>query len=160
MNTERIPTPVIYIALMPVALILSFLAEYAAIMSASALPDWVVGRWMDIPLNVIPAALAGYVVYRAPAEQANASARDGDPHLFRSAPLYVGIVLLVVWIAGGISSSGFGLVAQLFMWPLAAFLGGVFADLQAGRDAVQVLAAELVPTARRVAQGIHRNSLS
>ena len=141
MRTGRIPTAVIYVALMPVALILSFVAEYAAIMAANALPDWVVGRWMGIPLNLIPAALAGYFVYRIPTEHALASARAGEPHLLRSGPLYIGILALGTWIAGGIGSSGFGLVAQLFMWPLAAFLGGVFADLQAGRDAVYEPAA-------------------
>jgi len=141
LSTERMPIPVIYLALMPVALFLSVLAEFAAIMAANALPDWVVGRWMGIPLNLIPATFAGYFVYRVPAEHAHASARDGDPHLFRSAPLYAGIALVSVWIVDGIRSPGFGLIAQLGMWPFGAFLGGVFADLQAGRDAVHEPAA-------------------
>lgn len=136
MSTDRFPTAVIYIALMPVALIIGVLAEFAAITAANALPDWVLGRWMGIPLNLVPAALAGYFVYRVPAEHANVSAREGDPHVFRSAPLYMGILLLGIWIAGGIGSPSFGLVAQLLMWPLGALVGGVFADLQAGRDVV------------------------
>jgi hypothetical protein len=139
MSTERMPTAVIYLALMPVALILGVLAGFATLMAANALPDWVVGRWMRIPLNLIPAAFAGYVVYRVPVENAQAGAREGDPHLFRSAPLYVGIVLAGVWIVHGIGLPGFGLVAPAFMWPLGAFLGGVFADLRAGRDVVHEL---------------------
>jgi hypothetical protein len=53
-------------------------------------------------------------------------------HLRRAAPLYVISGLLGAVIAANHSDPGFGLVAQLFVWPVLVTLGGILGDRLAG----------------------------
>jgi hypothetical protein len=125
-----------YLGLMPVAAIAAIFSQYLAISVLNQLPrDWL-SEWVGWPINVIPSAAAGFLVYQSPARRAIARGRAAvEAYLLRTAPLYVGIILLAVWISLGMREPGFGLVAQLLLWPLAAFLGGLLADFVAGRRA-------------------------
>jgi hypothetical protein len=90
-----------------------------------------------VALNAVPAILAGGLIYGIAARDRGAEARSR--HIIRSAPLYCTALALGSLIALGWRDPGFRLVAQLFIWPLAAVIGGIIADaaVQPRRASVQ-----------------------
>jgi hypothetical protein len=84
-------------------------------------------------LNFIPSAVAGGAVYGALARWRRPTpsvTTAGSRHVVRTAPLYALAITLAIVLWDGFHNprSGFGLVAQLVVWPLAAVVGGIIAD--------------------------------
>lgn len=95
------------------------------------LPDWVI--WA---LNLVPASGVGLWSYYSFARRQQRQVvitESPTGHLRRAAPLYVISGLLGAVIAANYRDPGFGLVAQLFVWPLMVALGGILGDVLAGR---------------------------
>jgi hypothetical protein len=85
-------------------------------------------------VNFLPALAGGFVAYGLVAERALRSGRPSvRGHLWRAWPLYGGAIFLGTAFVTGWRSPGFGLVAQLVLWPALAFVGGIIADLVVGR---------------------------
>jgi hypothetical protein len=122
------------VAFVPVA-ILSILVSYASIGFASAVLPRFGPVWVGVVLNLLPQVATGGVVYAAIAGLRRPSRGVASRHIVRAAPLYVIGLALAVLVALGWRDPGFGLVAQLFVWPLAAVIGGIVADaVVAGRQ--------------------------
>ena len=79
-------------------------------------------------LNVLPAFAVGAASYFVLGRSRMA---EGATRLARVGPLCLVGAALGVLIVQNWNSPGFGLVAQLFVWPLMAALGGVLGDLLA-----------------------------
>jgi hypothetical protein len=94
------------------------------------LPDWVI--WA---LNLVPAfgvGVWGYGSFARRQTRREAATAPTTGHLGRAAPLYVISGLLGAVIAANYRDPGFGLVAQLVVWPLMVTLGGILGDRLAG----------------------------
>lgn len=94
------------------------------------LPDWV-----GLALNLVPGFGVGvWSYYSFARRQQRRTAVTVPPagHLRRAAPLYVISGFLGAVIVANYRDPGFGLVAQLFVWPLMVTLGGILGDRLAG----------------------------
>jgi hypothetical protein len=133
------------VAFVPVA-ILSIVVSYASIGLANAVLPRFGPVWVGVLLNLLPQVATGGAVYAAIAGLRRPAPGVASRHLVRAAPLYVIGVVLAVLVALGWRDPGFGLVAQLVVWPLAAVIGGIVADAVVtrrwGRAGVATLAAE------------------
>jgi hypothetical protein len=115
-------------AFLPVAM-LAIIVAYVSLGVANAVLPRFSAAWSGLLLNVLPAAATGAVGYRALARWRTAGGGWQD-HVIRASPLYLLTVALGALMVIGFRNprSGFGLVAQLVVWPLAAALGGVVGD--------------------------------
>ena len=108
------------------AMVLSIVFSLLAIEAANRVIPPFASFWFALALNALPAILAGVVVYGIAARLRRTE--TPSRHVIRSAPLYCATLALVILIALEWHRPGFGLVAQLFVWPLGAPLGGIAAD--------------------------------
>jgi hypothetical protein len=83
---------------------------------------------LSVLLNVLPPFVVGAASYFV---LDRSRMTKGTTLLARVGPLCLVGAALMVLIALNWNSPGFGLVAQLFVWPLMAALGGVLGDLLA-----------------------------
>ena len=82
-------------------------------------------------VNFLPALVAGFVTYHLVGKYALAHQGDRPPgHFLRSWPLYLGALVCGHSFITGWRTPGFGLVAQLVLWPWMMFTGGILADLR------------------------------
>lgn len=114
----------------PVA-VLGGLASLGVLLLATAADLRNLPLWIAWALNTLPAFGCGVVCYyrigrrdRARDESVNRKWR----HLGRMWPLYLIGLLLILSIWRGSSLSDFGLVEQLFVWPLATTAGDIGGD--------------------------------
>jgi len=120
---------------LPVA-ILGCLVTLLAISLVNALNMKYLPDWVGLALNLVPGFGVGVWSYhRFARRQQRRTTITAPPtgHLRRAAPLYVITGLLGAVIAANYSDPGFGLVAQLFVWPLMVTLGGILGDAVVGR---------------------------
>lgn len=116
------------IAFLPVAM-LAIAFSFAALALASLLLPRFTPEWLGVVLNVLPAAAAGLIAYSVLAHRRAIRGR-WTHHIVRTSPLYLLAFVLGALTAYGFAhpSSGFGLVGQLVVWPLAAAIGGMLGD--------------------------------
>ena len=79
-----------------------------------------------VVFNTVPPVVIGAAIYFVMARQF--AQRRGDrrsQHFFRAAPLYVTAIALVLFVGANWTNPGFGLVAQLFVWPALALLAAI-----------------------------------
>lgn len=133
------------VAFVPIA-ILSILVSYVSIGIANDVLPRFGPVWVGVVLNLLPQVVTGGVVYAPLAIVRRPPPGVASRHLVRAAPLYLIGVGLAVLVTLGWRDPGFGLVAQLFVWPLAAVIGGIVADAVVmrrwGRARVATLAVE------------------
>jgi hypothetical protein len=119
---------------LPVAM-LGCLASLLAISVVNVLNWKTFPDWIGVVVNLVPAFICGvWCYYRFARRQERRSAVAGRTigHLARAAPLYAISVMLGAVIVANYSEPGFGLVAQLFVWPLMATVGGILGVALAG----------------------------
>jgi hypothetical protein len=117
----------------PVA-VLGCFASFGTLTLANALDLRYLPNWIALGLNIVPAFGCGAGCYYLLGRRTRVREGWSQPpfgHLRRVAPLYVIGGLLAAYIISTWSNRGFGLVAQLFVWPFAATLGGILGDLLA-----------------------------
>lgn len=108
----------------------------ATYLELKGLPDGIV--WL---LNVVPAFIWGVWCYFRAGTHARVRATRASPrpgHLRRAMSLYLIAAALAIVIAANWSDPGFGLAAQLFVWPLMVTVGGILGDALAGRGPTRV----------------------
>jgi hypothetical protein len=110
----------------------SEIAETAALVLANRLPvDWRSLTWVGIGLNIIPAFITGFGIFYAVTRAILMQHAGPIPsHVVRALPLYLALALLLFDLLGP-HGRGFGLVAQLFLWPAIAVAGAILGDLVA-----------------------------
>jgi hypothetical protein len=119
----------LYLAVfLPVA-VLAIIVAYVSLGVAGAVLPRFSAAWLGLLLNILPAAATGALAYRALARWRTVGG-GWHNHVVRASPLYLLTVALGALMVIGFRNprSGFGLVAQLVVWPLAAAIGGVVSD--------------------------------
>jgi hypothetical protein len=82
-----------------------------------------------IILNTVPPAVAGAVIYFALATRyAQRAVLRKSRHLVRAVPLYLASCALMYVVVTNWREPGFGLAAQLFVWPAFAFMSAIPAE--------------------------------
>lgn len=118
----------------PVA-ILGCVASFSVLSLSNALDLRYLPYWIVMAMNLVPAFVCGvgcYYLAGRPERASQRSSANPAGHFLRAAPLYLIIALLIAFIVANNSDKSFGLVAQLFIWPLFATLGGIVGDLLVG----------------------------
>ena len=120
----------LYLGLTPVAAVLGFVGASVAGMLGDALPG-ALGNAFYAAANLVAPALAGGLLYYAYARRGlerfpTAATLIG--WLIRVTPLVVLGTAAAHRFVTGFKEPGFGLVAQLILWPAAALWGGVVGD--------------------------------
>jgi hypothetical protein len=116
---------IVFASLMSPMLALSLVNELSIAGGNARIPLAVVG-------NVAAPALAGIGVAWIASPTLRAvylGLADRTRHIAWCGSWYVLLVLLVMFIAFGWSSQGFGLVAQLFVWPAIALCAAIVTDI-------------------------------
>lgn len=79
-----------------------------------------------VVLNTVPSVVIGAAVYFMLALGCGRRlSRRTSRHVYRAAPLYVTVIALGLFAGANWTNPGFGLVAQLFVWPLLALLAAI-----------------------------------
>lgn len=89
--------------------------------------------WTGVVINTVPAFVTGFAVFFLLVRWLFTPRlrRPILTHFVRASPLYVVAGLLLAIILKSWRSPDFGLVAQLFVWPLVALVGGALGDVVA-----------------------------
>lgn len=121
-------TAAIYLAFfIPVAIFASAIDYVTLGLLRDEIPRFAVAL-VGWSLNLVPAAIAGAVPYAVLAYWRRPSPGEPSRHVVRAAPLYAIVILVGALVAFEWRDRYFGLVAQLFVWPGAAAIGGIIAD--------------------------------
>jgi hypothetical protein len=116
-----------YFAALPLAIVAAFALTALAFKAAKGTP----ALWIGLLINVVPAVLAGFLVFAIAARWLNQRGwfvTGWTAHLMRASSLYVLALLALVVIAIGWSSPDFWMVAQIPLWTGLAALGGLVLD--------------------------------
>ena len=117
--------------LLPV-IVLSMVAPSLAIGYVNEHDLWRYNDYATWMINLVPPCLVGLALYGLVAPWRTRQRSDrAKAHMTRCALLYLFAGLCAAWIIRFNSSPDFGLVSQLFTWPLAATLSGIAIDAAA-----------------------------
>jgi hypothetical protein len=127
-------TIVTYLAVLVVTVVACVFVESAAIAWVNTLPP-PYGPLTGLPLNVVPSLGVGFLIFFGLTTVLLSRSREAywRSHMVRASSLYVVCALLLAIIGITCRSPDFGEVAQAFIWPLAAAVGGILGDLVATR---------------------------
>ena len=131
----RLRIPLLYSAFAIPACVLAAAFSMLAVSAADAL-RFALDRLpaAAIVFSLAPALAAGFVTFYLVAERVlTAESSNAPRHFWRAWPLYVGAAFFTTVFIRGWRTPGFGMVAQLFLWPPLALTGGIIADALAGR---------------------------
>ena len=120
---------------------LAIVAAFTTILAVNALPMRYGPLWFGIAINVVPAAAVGFCCYRWAARYWRARTSSASRHWVRTAPLYVLAAMLWTLITASWRDPGFGILAQLVVWPALAIVAGILGDWAGWRRAATTLAA-------------------
>jgi hypothetical protein len=126
----------------------SYFIELAAIMFVNSRIPGIGERVNNWALNIVPALLLGFTLVgfvTLLTWRIGEEGRGLRSHVRRVRWAYVCGVLLATLIALGARTSGFGLVVQLYIWPLCAAVGCILGD---------VTIARVAPDVRRTARSV------
>ena len=124
----------VYLMVFPVALVLSVVGSYVTMFGLDALPirpprGPTADILVSIALNTLPGALLGLALYYTVARRVLHQASESSRHWRRALPLYLMTVLLLSVVTVAVRANpANGMVAQLFIWPAIAALGGAIGD--------------------------------
>ena len=139
--THDVRVAVAYLWLLLPICALAIVASLATILALNALPMRDGPLWLGIAVNVVPAAAVGFFCYRWAARYWRGRTSGVSRHWVRTVPLYVLATVLWTLIAASWREPGFGLLAQLVVWPGLAMLAGILGDWTGWRRAASAVAA-------------------
>lgn len=128
----------VYLIALPILVIASLVVESGVIevVNSFHVPGTPpVPTWLGVAVDLVPAFLTGFAIVFLLGTAVMRRRPDASPlpHAIRAAPFYLLAAVLGAYVAYSHNSPGWGLVGQIFVWPLVLCLGGILGDAAAGR---------------------------